>query len=151
MARERAVRPERLRVVRGRPSETPILDLAEGVRVYLDLMDQGRRLQAVMDELRERIVRAMERIGVDDFYADGVHAVRQIRRFPPQLDEARAAELLAREGLLDQAERRVLDPERARRLIDELYAEGRLRREELPYTPAREVEALVVRRIEEER
>lgn len=149
MAQERAIPPERFRVVRGRPAETAILDLADGVRLYLDLLDQSRQLEVVLGDLRGRILRAMERIGVDELTVDGVQAIRQLRHFAPELDEAAARRILERVGRLAEAERRVLDPAKAAQILDELFVQGRISRAELPYTPPRVVEALIVRRTDE--
>ena len=151
MPREPATQAERLRVAKGRPAETPILDLAAGVRVYLGLLIQSRQLEGVMDELRGRILDAMERLGIEQFDTDGIHASRQVRRFPPELDETRARRILARERRLGEVERTVLDPEKALQVLNELFLEGKLRREELPYAEPRTVDALIVRSAEEER
>ncbi|MGQ9677157.1 MAG: hypothetical protein ACUVX1_15960 [Chloroflexota bacterium] len=150
MARERAAQPRRLRVIKGRPAETPILDLGEGLRIYMSLQNQIQQLTNVAEDLRGRLLRAMEQAKLDDFYADGVHAIRQIRHVAPRLDPERAQRLLEREGRLQDALRTTLDPDKARQVLDELYIEGRIARNELPYTEPREIEALIVRAVEEE-
>ena len=141
--------PERLRVVKGRPEETPIIDLQEGVRLYYDLLAEVDLLQDIADSMRGRILRAMERTGLDEFEADGVHAIRQVRHFPPRLNEERATRILEREGRLKEATTTTLDHEKARAILDELYVQHRIDKDELPYTEAREVEALIVRATEE--
>jgi hypothetical protein len=134
----------RLRAVEANPQNTPILDLAEGVRLYRDLLTQQRGLQASLDDLRGRILRAMERTGVDELAVDDVLAVRQVRHFPAQLDPEETERLLAREGRLAEAQRLELDVEAARHILDQLYVQGRLAKAELPFSEPKQVEALIV-------
>ena len=148
MAQRQAARQgtekRKLRVVTERPGQTPILDLAQGVEIYADLLSQSRRLQEMVEGLRLRILRAMEREGIENFEVDGVTATRQIRHFPPKLDVTKAAAILEREGRLHEAEEPRISPEKAGRILDQLYIQGKLTRAELPYEEAREVEALIV-------
>lgn len=141
---ERATEKGKLRVVTERPGQTPILDLAQGVEMYADLLGQSRRLQEMVENLRLRILRAMEREGIESFEVDGMTATRQIRHFAPKLDLTGAAEILEREGRLREAEEPRINPEKAGRILDQLYIQGKLTRAELPYGEAREVEALIV-------
>ena len=140
----RGAEKAKLRVVTERPGQTSILDLAQGVELYADLLGQSRRLQKLVEDLRLRVLRAMEREGIENFEVDGVTATRQIRHFPPKLDLTKAAEILQREGRLREAEEPRIDPEKAGRILDQLYIQGKLTRAELPYEEAREVEALIV-------
>ncbi len=134
----------RLRVVKGRPSETPLLDLAAGVRIYHRLAEQRQALDGTMEELRDEILSAMERSGIDDFYTEGLHVERQERHYPPEMDEAAAVAILRREGRLRQVQT-ALDPEKARRALTRLVEQGRIKPEELPFREPRTVAALVVR------
>lgn len=144
MVRQHATQPPRLRVVKPQPAELPILDLAEGVQVYRDLLNQGRQLEAIKDDLRGRILRAMDRAGIEDFRTNGVEAIRQVRHFPAQLNQGEAEKILQREGRLKEAEKTVIDPEKAKEILDQLYVQGKIGKGQLPYTEPREVEALIV-------
>jgi|GEM_PF-3443809 len=135
----------RLRVVSERPGQTPILDLAQGVEIYADLLDQARQLQATVEEFRLRILRAMERDGIETFEVDGLTATRQVRHFPPKLDLAKAREILQQAGRLREAEEPAVSPDKARRILDQLYVQGKLTRDAMPYVEARDVEALIIR------
>ena len=148
MATERATIRQPLRIVTGRPAETPVLDLAEATRTYALLLAQSRQLQETLDDLRERILRAMERTGVDELDVDGHRAIRQVRRFAPRLDEARAEALLRAAGRLEEAQRTVFDLAKARQVLEELCAQGEIREDDLPYGEPRAVEALIIRPIE---
>lgn len=149
MAQDRA-RARQLKVVRGRPAEMTILDLAHGVRIYLSLLNQSRELTAVMEDLRQRLLQAMQQARLAEFSANGAVAIRQVRRLPPRLDTDRAERILEREGRLQEAQRTVLDPDKATEILEELRAQGKLRREQIPYTEEREVEVLIVRPTEAE-
>ncbi len=140
-----AARP--LRAVKERPAEAPVLALGDGVRLYLDLLDQQRALDATLGELRGRILRAMERAGIDAITADGIEAIRQVRHFPPPIEPDRASAILERAGRLSEAQRLTLDLEQARRILDQLYVQGTIDRTDLPYGEPREVDALIVRRL----
>lgn len=139
-----------LRVVRG-PTATPVIDLADAVRMYATLQEQARQLGTIMEDLRGRILRALENADVEHLDVDGLRVVRQIRHFAPQLNVEEASHLLEREGRLREAQRLVLDADRAREVLDQLYVQGRISRAELPFSEARTVEALLVRENPEHR
>lgn len=136
--------------MKGRPAEAPVLDLAEGVRVYLSLQNQSRELNAVMEQLRVRLLEAMERTNLDEFFTDGIQTIRQMRRLPPKLNQEQAEKILRREGRLREAQHLVLDPDKARQVLDDLYSRGKIEQRELPYREPREVPVLIVRPVEEE-
>jgi hypothetical protein len=150
MAQQPARRARNLRVVKGRQGEAPVLDLAEGLQVYFDLLNQTRQLQAITEELRGRLLRAMETMGLFDFESDGIQAVRQVRHLPARLDRREAERILREEVRLAEAQSPMLDPEKAREALDDLYVKGKLKKEELPYAEPRDVEVLIVRSAEEQ-
>lgn len=145
MERQRTTRAKHLRVVKARIGETPILDLADGIRIYRELITQRRQLESAVEELRQRILRVMDRVDVNEFTTDGVTAIRQVRHFEPEIDVTRATRILRAAGRLEDAQEKVLDPEKARAIIDALYVQGKIRKDDLPYGEPREVEALIVR------
>ena len=145
MAVERAPVPKRLRVVAGRAEDLPSLDLGEAVQLYALTLQQSRQLKRVLDTLRRHILRTMESAEVSEVSTADLHAVRQLRRLPPRIDVARATSLLERLGRLGEAQQVTLDERKARTILSQLYAEGRIRQEDLPFTEPREVEVLLVR------
>jgi hypothetical protein len=145
-----SARRGKLRMVRA-PAVAPVLDLADGIRLYASLQEQSRHLNALLDGLRGRILRAMEDTGTEELDVDGLSVVRQLRHFAPQIDLDRAQRLLEREGRLREAQRMELDADRAREVLDLLYRQGRLSRDELPWSEPRTVEALLIRENREHR
>ncbi|HEX2924516.1 MAG TPA: hypothetical protein VHS28_10895, partial [Chloroflexota bacterium] len=68
---------------------------------------------------------------------------------PPQIYPERAEEILQRYGRLDECQVEVLDEEKARKVLEELFRHGALTKDELPYLYIKPTEALVVRETEE--
>lgn len=126
----------------------PVLNLADALELYYDLLGQSKEMDQQVRLLRDRILHSLSSRRIDRIQVDGYEAVRQLRHHPPQLNEERTAELLEEHGRLQECQVEVLDQEKARKVIDELFRHGALSKDELPYVYVKPTEALVVRRVE---
>lgn len=125
-----------------------VLNLAEAVELYHDLLEQSKGMEQQVRLLRDRILDALSRIRADRVAVDGYEVERQLRHHAPQLNEELATEVLARHGRLEECQVEVLDQEKARAVIDELFQHGAISKDELPYIYVKPTEALVVRGVE---
>ena len=125
-----------------------VLNLAEAVELYHDLLEQSKGMEQQVRLLRDRILDALSSMGTDRVAVDGYEVERQLRHHAPQLNEELATDILARHGRLEECQVEVLDHEKARAVIDELFQHGAISKDELPYIYVRPTEALVVRSVE---
>lgn len=126
----------------------PVLNLADALELYYDLLQQAKEMEQQVRMLRDRILYSLASRRIDRVEVDGYQAERQIRHHPPQLNEDRAAEILVKHGRLEECQVEVLDQEKARQVIEELFRHGALTKDELPYVYVKPTEALVIRRVE---
>jgi len=103
-------------------------------------MDQHLKL------LREQLLRSMGEMCIDSVREDGLEVTRQVRHFSPQLDRARAEELLCQQGRLRECLTTQLDVERATQVLEELHRQGRISDCDMPFEYPPESRMLVVRR-----
>ncbi len=125
-----------------------VLNLADALELYYDLLEQSKGLDQQVRLLRDRILSAMAARKISEAEVEGYEAVRQFRHHAPQLNEERAEELLGENGRLEECLVKRLDVEKARQVIEELFRHGALTKDELPYIYVKPTEALVVRRAE---
>jgi Ribonuclease G/E len=123
----------------------PVLDMSDALDLYYDLLQQSKGIEEQVRLLRDRILQALAARRIDRVQVDGYEAERQIRHHPPQLNEERAIEILERHGRLEECRVEVLDHEKAREVVDELFQHGSISKDELPYVYVKPTEALVVR------
>ncbi len=125
-----------------------VLNLADALEVYHDLLEQSKELDQQVRLLRDRILQAMASRKLSQVEVDGYEVLRQFRHHAPLLNEEQARDLLRENGRLEECLVQQLDEDRAREVIDELFRHGRLAKDELPYVYVKPTEALVVRRTE---
>ncbi len=123
----------------------PVLNMADTLELYYDLLEQSKELEQQVRLLRDRILHAMSSRGLELVDTDGFEALRQLRHHPPQLNAERAEELLRDHRRLEECQVRRLDEEKTRQVIDELFRHGAISKDELPYVYVRPTEALIVR------
>ncbi len=128
--------------------KVPVLQLDDALEVYYDLLQQSKGIEQQVRLLRDRILQSLASRKIDRVQVDGYEAERQLRHHPPQLNEDRAAEILDRHGRLEECQVELLDPEKAREVIDELFQHGTISKDELPYIYVKPTEALVVHPLE---
>ncbi|MGE5618625.1 MAG: hypothetical protein ACM3US_05155 [Sphingomonadaceae bacterium] len=126
----------------------PVLTIDEAVELYFDLLQQSKGLEQQVRFLRDRILQSISSQRIDHLVVDGLEVERQVRHHPPQLNEDRAVQILAQHGRLEECQVEVLDQEKARAVIDELFRHGAISKDELPYIYVKPTQALVVRRVE---
>lgn len=125
----------------------PTLSLADTIELYHDMLEQSKVMDQEVRLVRDRILRALASQRIDQIQSDGYEAIRQLRHHPPQLNEDRATEILREHGRLQECQVQVLDQEKARQAIEELFRHGALSKDELPYVYVKPTEALIVRRM----
>ncbi|MHB0868756.1 MAG: hypothetical protein ACYC66_01550 [Chloroflexota bacterium] len=126
----------------------PVLNMGDALELYFDLLQQTKGMEQQVRLLRDRILHTLSSRRIDQLQVDGYEAERQLRHHPPQLNEDRAAQILESHGRLEECQVEVLDQEKARAVIDELFRHGSLSKDELPYVYVKPTEALVVNRVE---
>ncbi len=126
----------------------PVLQMADALELYYDLLQQSKDIDQQVRLLRDRIIQSLASRRVDRVQVNGLEAERQLRHHPPHLNEDRAVEILERHGRLEECQVEVLDEEKARAAIDELFRHGAIGKDELPYVYVKPTEALVVSRVE---
>lgn len=132
-----------------RDASEPVLDMAQSLDLYYDLLEHTKSLEEQLRMMRDRILSVLASRRLERVEADGYEAIRQLRHHPPRLNEERAEELLRDMGRLEECQVEVLDEERARQVIDELFQHGSISKDDLPYVYVKPTEALIVRPVEE--
>jgi len=125
-------------------ADIPVLQIGEALGLYYDLLQQSKELEQEVRLLRDRILRSLSDRRIDRIQADGYEAERQVRHHAPRLVEDKAEEILERHGRLEECMVQVLDVDRAREVIDELFRHGSISKDELPYIYVKPTEALLV-------
>ena len=128
--------------------KAPVLNMADALELYYDLLQQAKGMEQQVRLLRDRILQSLASRKIDRLQVDGYEAERQLRHHPPQLNEDRANEILERHGRLEECQIETLDQEKARAVIDELFRHGAISKDELPYVYVKPTEALVVHHLE---
>lgn len=131
-------------------SRAPVLDLDDALQLYYDLLNGSKGMMEQVRLLRDRILRTLSTHNLERVQVDGFEAIRQLRHHPPQLNEERATEILEMHGRLEECQVEVLDQEKAREIIEELFHQGTISKDELPYIYVKPTEALVVNRVQPE-
>lgn len=131
-------------------SRVPVLELDDAVQLYFDLLTQSKETMEQVRLLRDKILTTLSAQKLDRVQVDGFEAIRQIRHHPPQLNEERAIEILESHGRLDECQIEVLDEDKARDVIEDLFHHGALSKDELPYIYVKPTEALVVNKVQPE-
>ncbi len=139
---------KRLRVVAPRPSieETTVLSFDDALHLYIALMEQSRQLDQHLQLIRQELLRAMEKLAITSVREADFEVIRQVRHRAPRMDTQKAEALLERFGRLKECLVPQLDEEKARKVLDELSAAGKIPKEQLPYEFPPESEILIVRR-----
>ncbi|MGI5834981.1 MAG: hypothetical protein ACOX87_00640 [Chloroflexota bacterium] len=131
-------------------SRSPVLEFDEAVQLYYDLLTQSKEMTEQVRLLRDKILRTLSAKKLERVQVDGYEAVRQIRHHPPQLNEDRAVEILEQHGRLEECQVEVLDEDKAREVIEDLFHHGALSKDELPYIYVKPTEALLVNKVQPE-
>ncbi len=126
----------------------PVLNLNDTLELYYGLLEKTKEMEQEVRLLRDRILHSLSERGIAKEQVDGYDVERQIRHHPPQLNEDLAIEILAKHGRLAECQVEVLDQEKAREVIDQLFRHGALTKNELPFIYVKPTEALVVRQVE---
>lgn len=125
--------------------KVPVLEMGEALELYYDLLQQSKGMEQQVRLLRDRILQSLGSRRIDRVQIDGYEAERQLRHHPPQINDDLAVEVLERHGRLEECQVEVLDEEKTRQVIDELFEHGSISKDELPYVYVKPTEALVVR------
>ncbi len=125
--------------------KVPVLEMGEALELYYDLLQQSKGIEQQVRLLRDRILQSLGSRRIDRVQIDGYEAERQLRHHPPQINDDLAVEVLERHGRLEECQVEVLDEEKTRQVIDELFQHGSISKDELPYVYVKPTEALVVR------
>lgn len=131
-------------------SRAPVLEFNEAVQLYFDLLNQSKGMMEQVRLLRDKILSTLSAQKLDRVEVDGFEAIRQIRHHSPQLNDELAAEILERHGRLEECQVQVLDEDKAKEVIEDLFHHGALSKDELPYIYVKPTEALVVNKVQPE-
>ncbi len=124
-----------------------VLEMGDALELYYDLLQQSKGMEQQVRLLRDKILQTLGSRRIDRLQIDGYEAERQLRHHPPQINEDRAIEILERHGRLEECQTEVLDEEKARQVIDDLFQHGAISKDELPFIYMKPTEALVVRHL----
>jgi hypothetical protein len=133
----------------GTELDAPTIPLADAIQLYFNLLDETKGLEEQLRLLRGRILSTLAARKLDRVQADGVEVLRQVRHHPPRINIDMAEEILRQHGRLEECRVEMLDEEKARGVIDELFRHGSLSKDDLPYLYVKPTEALIVHEVRE--